>query len=428
MKKRMQWLAREIEQWVREGLIEDHQARAIRERYPAEDGVSWGRLTFAVTGSVLIGLGIILFFAFNWNGMHKFIKLGIIFTALIACHAAALVVKRPALRETFHILGTMIFGTGIWLVAQIYHIEEHYPNGILLWALAALALAWVLPSLPQALLAAALLLVWSGFEALRFHSPMYLAPALFAAGTIPLAMLLRSRVLTAASLIVFLLSLSFMLQYAHTFIHAPLFLSLAAAFIAAGVVLERYERVSVTAPTFRAFGMVLFYALFFSLTFSNVVHHLSGSFRFWQQSVWYLSVTAIAVILWALALYPYRGLKERLLVSREFDYLVVPVVLVLVLFSWLNVLNAWSFVPRLAYNLLFLASIILLMMRGFRTSRPRLAIIGCLLFAAYTLARYTDLFRSLLARSAVFLIMGAVMIGVGYFFRQSRKPHQEVEP
>ena len=39
-------------------------------------------------------------------------------------------------------LGTLFFGAGIWLVAQIYHIDEHFPNGFLIWGLGALALAW----------------------------------------------------------------------------------------------------------------------------------------------------------------------------------------------------------------------------------------------------------------------------------------------
>jgi uncharacterized membrane protein len=428
MKKRVQWLFRELDQWVHEGIIGNDQAQAIRQRYPApEDGVSWGRMTFAVTGSVLIGLGVILFFAFNWSGMHKFAKLGVIFTALAASHGAALAVNRNGLRETLHVLGTMIFGSGIWLVAQIYHIEEHYPNGIFVWALAALALAWVLPSIPQALLAAILLIVWNGFEALRFRSPLYLAPALVAIGTLPLAMLLRSRVLTAAGLTAFLVSLVFMLQHSYSFFQVPLFLSLAAAFIGAGIVFRRDERAAAPASIFIGFGMVLFYVLLFSLTFSDVSRHLADSFRGWQHGAWYIVATVLAVALWAVALFPYGSLKERLLSSHEFDYLVVPAVLVLVLVSSLRAFGVQNFLPWTAYNLLFLASVILLMMRGFRTGRQRLVVTGCLLFAAYALARYTDLFYSLLARSAVFLVMGGVMIGVGYFFKQSRKPHAEAE-
>ena len=51
-------------------------------------------------------------------------------------------------------LGTMFFGAGIWLIAQVYHIDEHYPNGFLLWGLGALAMAWALRSIPQAIVAA----------------------------------------------------------------------------------------------------------------------------------------------------------------------------------------------------------------------------------------------------------------------------------
>ncbi len=39
----------------------------------------------------------------------------------------------------------MFYGAGIWLVAQIYNIDEHYPNGFLFWALGALAMAWAMP-------------------------------------------------------------------------------------------------------------------------------------------------------------------------------------------------------------------------------------------------------------------------------------------
>ena len=41
----------------------------------------------------------------------------------------------------------MLFGAGIWLVAQVYHIEEHFPDGFLIWGIGALALAWAMPSI-----------------------------------------------------------------------------------------------------------------------------------------------------------------------------------------------------------------------------------------------------------------------------------------
>ena len=88
----------------------------------------------------------ILFFAYNWAAIPKFLKLALVFAALVTSHGAALWVTRrnPAnhsLVEGLHILGTMMFGAGIWLIAQIYHIDEHYPNAFLVWGLGALGLA-----------------------------------------------------------------------------------------------------------------------------------------------------------------------------------------------------------------------------------------------------------------------------------------------
>lgn len=188
LKKHIHWLLSELETWVQEGIINDTQARAIRSRYPGkEQAGTWGRVAFASFGAILMGLGVILLFAYNWDKMHKFAKLGVVFFALIAAHGAALAARRTASRETLHVLGTMFFGAGIWLVAQIYHINEHYPNAFLVWGIGALSMAWVLPSLPQALMATFLLVLWNGFESYGFHSPNHAAPALILLGILPLA-------------------------------------------------------------------------------------------------------------------------------------------------------------------------------------------------------------------------------------------------
>ncbi len=427
MNKRIRWLFDELDAWVNEGIIEDHHAEAIRARYPtSEEGLSWGRIVFGAAGSILIGLGVILFFAFNWSAMPKIAKLAVIFTALIASHGAALMMKRPALRETLHVLGTMFFGSGIWLVAQIYHLEEHYPNGVFVWALGALALAWVLPSVPQAMMASFLLLLWQWFEAMTFHTPLFFAPLIVLLGTVPLAVLQRSRVLTAAGLLSFILSLMFMFQAGYAFLNIPTFLSLAAVLTAAGMVLERRDREAALAPVFLFFGRALFYPLLLALTFGSVGRELAGSLRVWQQGAWYYGLTAVAALLWALALSPFGDLRSRLSLNQRYDYLTIPVVTVLTFLIDLRTFDPSSIVPRLSYHLLFLGSTALMMVRGFRTSRARPAIVGCLFLSAYAIARYTDLFYSLLARSAVFLVMGAALIGVGYFFTRRRDAEKEV--
>jgi uncharacterized membrane protein len=83
------------------------------------------------------------------------------------------------------LLGVILFGANIQLIAQIYHIDTHYPNGILLWTLGALAVAWLVPSQPVAVAGLALATLWSGMEIGDFdqqvHWPFLAVWALFAA-------------------------------------------------------------------------------------------------------------------------------------------------------------------------------------------------------------------------------------------------------
>jgi len=41
------------------------------------------------------------------------------------------------------LLGVILFGSNIMLIAQIYHIDSHFPNGVLMWSLGALLAAWL---------------------------------------------------------------------------------------------------------------------------------------------------------------------------------------------------------------------------------------------------------------------------------------------
>jgi hypothetical protein len=75
--------------------------------------------------------------------------------------AGALTADRsPALASTLHACGTVALGGGIFLSGQIFHLQEHWPGGLLLWALGAW-LGWaLLRDWSQAMLAAVLTPAW----------------------------------------------------------------------------------------------------------------------------------------------------------------------------------------------------------------------------------------------------------------------------
>jgi uncharacterized membrane protein len=68
------------------------------------------------------------------------------------------------LSATLHTVGTICLGAGIFLAAQIFHLQDHWPGGVMLWALGAGA-AWILlRHWPQAALAAVLTPLWLAGE------------------------------------------------------------------------------------------------------------------------------------------------------------------------------------------------------------------------------------------------------------------------
>ena len=48
-----------------------------------------------------------------------------------------------------HAIGTIALGAGIALSGQIFNLDEHWPGGIMMWALGAGLAAWLLRDTPQ---------------------------------------------------------------------------------------------------------------------------------------------------------------------------------------------------------------------------------------------------------------------------------------
>ncbi len=199
MSKEIRWLWNQTRLWVAQGVVTAEQAARIRALYPEPAaGLPWTLLIFSGLGAVIVGLGVILLFAYNWNALPRGLKLAVILGALAAAHGAGLRRLRAGgrwrgLGEALCLLGTMMYGAAIWLIAQIYHIEEHFPNGFLFWGLGALALAWALPSAVQGMLAAVLFAIWNGTEVADFDAPVFWAPLGILAVTVPLARRQNSR-------------------------------------------------------------------------------------------------------------------------------------------------------------------------------------------------------------------------------------------
>jgi uncharacterized membrane protein len=425
MNKYYKWLQDEIESWCRENLITAEQARRLQARYSGqetEDG--WGKIVLSAVGAIMFGLGVILFFAYNWQDMHRLAKLASVLLALLLAHGAGWRLSRSGgprkkLGESLHLLGTMLFGAGIWLVAQIYHIDEHYPNGILVWSLGALAFAWVLPSIAHGLLALFLIGLWTGFEIFDFDKANHWGFWLLTLSLIPLAWQQRSRVLLFFSLAAALLLYSFTCtQLLHDIIISGLF-TFSCALLLAG----RFAPASgfpASSGVLQTAGYPVYLIILYATTFGDlgnelIIHITPGNALAWLY--WLLPLLATALSLGVL-LARYRHLLEDPVERTETGLLLTALIAFIGSTFGVAQLYAWGW---LLFNLIFLGHGIIFVLRGIQLLRWKQVALGSLMLAALVVARFLDLFDSLLLRSLVFLVLGAGLFYIGHLYARQKQ-------
>ena len=164
-------LGRESEAWVAEGIVTAEQAAAIRGRYadPRQQRRARATTALAVIGGITLGLGVIGFVAANWDGMSHGARLALLTFAVAAAYGAGFQLRdrtgsRPAVGEALYLVGVLMFGASLFLVGQMYHVEAHDPFALLLWAGAAVATALVVRSRAIAAAAVIIFTAWVGWE------------------------------------------------------------------------------------------------------------------------------------------------------------------------------------------------------------------------------------------------------------------------
>jgi uncharacterized membrane protein len=429
MSKQVRWLQQEVAHWRTEGLVDEALALRILARYPATAERNWGRMIFSAIGAVMVGLGVILFFAYNWHAIPKAAKLALVFGALAAAHGAAMVVARRSdahhgVVEGLHVLGTMLFGAGIWLVAQIYHIDEHYPNAFLVWSLGALALAWVMPSVVQALLALFLVSFWAGVEVFEFHSPMHAAPLLVVMGVLPLAWWRRSPTLLFCGVAVLYLITAFTAGWIDHRALLPLLFALGAAALVASMAAPGTAFPAAEGPL-RNLGLLVVLGCAYLLSFKESAGWLVRLHAVKPGIEIYLGAAG-ATLIAAIGLLIRTGLSNINNYRRwQLGLLGAGMAVFLISLFAKGVIDRW--LVMVPFNLITLGFAILLILEGSEQLRPKMVGLGCLVFALVVVSRYTDLFSSLLMRAAVFVALGAGLFLVGNFYAKNKKRVQEVQ-
>ena len=102
--------------------------------------------------AILVGAGIFSFIASNWQEMTQPLKIGVILIAMITAYSLGWYFKEKMnflkTGEALILLGSIIYGAGIFLVAQMFNIRANWPDGFILWMLGTIAMAYAVESFP----------------------------------------------------------------------------------------------------------------------------------------------------------------------------------------------------------------------------------------------------------------------------------------
>lgn len=174
-------LAESIDRWRMEGWVTADGEAHIRQDLLERHGGPGLPAVLAILGVVLLGFAAMSFVAANWQDMPRLLRLGLIFGGLAGAYAAAAGLfarGQDAFAHAAILLGVAVFGAGIMLIAQMYHIEGHPPGAVLIWALGALGAGVLVRSNPALAAATLLFGIWSGWEmalSSEVHWPLLLA-------------------------------------------------------------------------------------------------------------------------------------------------------------------------------------------------------------------------------------------------------------
>ena len=386
-------LRQEVEEWERDGTITAQQAQAILARYPegsAEYEAARRRhglvIGLSILGAALVGLGVITFFAANWNDIPRGVKLGALIAGVALSYGAGFLLWQRlgyiAVGIALVLLGCIIYGAGVHLIGQIYHVPVDHPDLTAFWFLGVLPLAYVTRSTPVMFLAIVLFLVAAGFR---------------------LPVWLRDTGPEEA-----------------TILAAVMYLALAALLYGIGKAKSLLDGWETAGGLFRAIGLIVVFGGLYLLTFHDLIDGAARIEGVGYQ-YWVLAYAASAAALFTLTGLEFR--RARLGGVSAVELLEIATVLLLLTASHVlvRVPVAWEPLYPIVMNALFALAALGLMVSGYLQGREGRVNLALGLIALLVISRYFEYSTTLFDQSLVFVGAGVILLAGGFLLERGRR-------
>ena len=391
-------IRREIEVWRSEGIISSDVAETLASRYgeSEDDGrpFALNRLSAAIVifGAILVGLGIIAVLAANWDAISDVAKIGLMVamstTAYVAGWLLAYRFESPRTGIAVILLGAIIYGASIHLIAQAFNVEVNHP---------------------------------------------LLMPAWFL-GVVPIAYVTRSVAILVLSLILLLVSLGFRIPdwFVEDFANADggaVFMVVVAAYVLFGAVLFALGRLHARwgyyqhfARYFDVFGIGTAAVGTYALSFASAWRMIDRvDPRDFMPEFWITFAVALAVAALALAV-AYQRRETGADDSVRWLWIASGTIVMcgIAIATWIALFAgaSWCWIP---VNVVILISIIAMLTAGFRFNRAYLVNTAFVLFGVTVMTRYFEFGFDLLDQGMAFIVAGVLMLGIGFGLERLRR-------
>ena len=386
-------LREEVKTWQRDGTITAEQALAILARYPdyppgheasrRRQGLVTG---LSILGGILIGLSVITFFAANWDEVSHGVKLASLIAGMLLSYGAGYAIWQrsgpTAYAVAFVLLGCIIYGAGVHLIGQIYHVSVDHPNLSLFWLLGVAPLAYVTRSRPVMFLAVVLFLAAVAFRLQDWLEGLDGSEAGIAG--------------------------------------AALYIALGAFLYAVGKAKREFEGWESLGGLFQALGLITAFAALYLLTFRDLFDN-AGSISGASLGYWALAYGASAVAIGAAAWLAWRHARQGDRSPAELAEAGAIAVLLVAAHMAALVTVDWDPLYPIVFNALFALSALGLMASGYLRDHEGRVNLSIGLVALYIITRYFEYSIDLLDSSLVFFGAGVILLAGGYLLDRGRR-------
>lgn len=423
-----QWLSKESQDWVKQGLLGADEQKQILSEYQlpgAESSQShWSNVLLISLGAVLIGGGVILLLAHNWEDFGKGTRTLLSFLPLVLAQVLCwfAIQYRPqslALRESG---GTLLFfavAASIALISQTYHIYGDLERFLVVWLALGIPIAYLMRS-ATTLMLASILIVWLCCLEREPYWLLYVT-------LIPYFYQLhkrQSRFLLPWALWLALIGLSISVVYASSYYQSPLHdrgvyiaLALGCAYYCLGYWLFGIEEERFWANPPTSFGILLIGGVGLGLTWlgNSSIYSLWNTDKALQLND-YLILCLVGLSIVGTMVFIVRTYKDFLM---SHWVALTSFILALLGVSGLDTLIHDNIMVSFA-NLYILIGSVLLMFQGINQQRLLLLNGGLIWFSLLVLFRYFDSDIPFVLKGVIFIVIGIAFIVTNVWFRKKQ--------